>query len=313
MSPSPRSSQPPLPSACLGLRVDVCTFQGLRGGVPRLLDLFARRAVQATFFVTLGPDCSGRAIARLWRKRGFASKMVRTGGLRLYGLRTALYGTVLPAPNVAARSGTVLRRLAASGHEVGLHAWNHVRWQDHLDAQAAAEIRSDYARAMEAFEDKVGRPPDCTAAPAWLASDTSLRVAEEFRFHYASDTRGRGPFLPCVGDRILETPQVPVTLPTLDERLGRHASVESFYSELGGLSFEGPAPVLVVHAELEGRSAASAFESFLEELDRRNIEVMPLGTLLDRTPQPLPRCPVARGFVEGRAGAVSLQGGEGDG
>ena len=294
---------------CLALRVDVCTLQGLRRGVPRLLELFGRRRVRATFFVTLGPDCSGRAVARLWRNRGFASKMMRTGGLRLYGLRTACYGTLLPAPLVATRSRPLLERLAASPHELGLHAWNHVQWQDHLDALSAADIRDDYERAQDAFASTVGRRADCTAAPAWLASDTSLGVAEEFGFRFASDTRGQQPFMPQVGDQTLRTPQIPVTLPTLDEQLGsRGATAESFYGELAEMGFAAQSHVLVVHAELEGGPAAAPFEFFLEALEHRGVEVGPLGAVLERAPQPFVTCRVERGFVDGRAGAVSLQG-----
>ena len=73
----------------LALRVDVDTRRGLREGVPRLLELFRRREVRASFFVALGPDRSGLAIRRAWRP-SFLVKMARTNPLRLYGWRTLL-------------------------------------------------------------------------------------------------------------------------------------------------------------------------------------------------------------------------------
>ena len=51
----------------LGLRIDVCTYEGLRTGVPTLLRLLDRHRVRASFFVTLGPDRSGRAILQALR------------------------------------------------------------------------------------------------------------------------------------------------------------------------------------------------------------------------------------------------------
>src|SRR5439155_1550905 len=72
----------------VALRVDVDTRRGLTEGVPRLLELFRLAGVRASFFVTMGPDRSGRAIRRALRP-SFLLKMWRTNALRLYGFRSA--------------------------------------------------------------------------------------------------------------------------------------------------------------------------------------------------------------------------------
>ena len=51
------------------MRVDVDTRRGLSDGVPRLLELFRRLDVTASFFVTMGPERAGTAIRRAWRPR----------------------------------------------------------------------------------------------------------------------------------------------------------------------------------------------------------------------------------------------------
>ena len=43
-------------AASLCLKVDVDTHDGMRDGVPRLLDAFAAADVAATFFLSFGPD-----------------------------------------------------------------------------------------------------------------------------------------------------------------------------------------------------------------------------------------------------------------
>ena len=64
----------------LALKVDVDTYRGTRRGVPRLSELFKKHAAGATFLFTLGPDNTGLAIKRVFR-RGFMGKVRRTSVL----------------------------------------------------------------------------------------------------------------------------------------------------------------------------------------------------------------------------------------
>ena len=295
----------------VGLRVDICTYQGLRQGLPRLLDVLAARKIQASIFPSMGPDRSGLAVLRIFRKKGFLGKMLRTGAASMYGYRTALYGTLLPAPLMAERGGVVVRRARDEGHEVGIHAWDHVRWQDRLDSLPRAVIREDYERALETYEKLLGCPPECTASPAWLASDVSLSVEETFRFRYGSDARGRTPFRPVVQGRVLTVPQIPVTFPTLDEVLGRGgASADDFSKRIASGLAAGAGGAFTVHAETEGRAYLRDFEILLERVASAGWKLGPLSQLLPEDRGSLPACPLARGLVPGRAGAVSLQGNE---
>jgi hypothetical protein len=78
------------------LKVDVDTLRGTREGVPRLVGLLRRMHIPATFLFSLGPDHTGRALRRMFR-RGFLSKVRRTSVASHYGIRTLLYGTLLLA------------------------------------------------------------------------------------------------------------------------------------------------------------------------------------------------------------------------
>ena len=98
--------------ARIALKIDVDTDRGTLEGVPRLVSLFERLNVRATFLFSLGPDHTGRAIRRLFRP-GFLSKVSRTSVLEHYGLRTLLYGTLLPGPDIGRRAGAQQR---APGH-----------------------------------------------------------------------------------------------------------------------------------------------------------------------------------------------------
>ena len=61
----------------LALKVDVDTYEGMRDGVPQLLGLLRSLKITASFFIPFGPDESGKAVFRVFKKKGFLKKMFR--------------------------------------------------------------------------------------------------------------------------------------------------------------------------------------------------------------------------------------------
>ena len=292
--------------ATVALRVDVDTRRGLEEGVPRLLELFRRATLRASFFVTMGPDRSGVAIRRALRP-GFLLKMWRTNPFRLYGLRTLLSGTLLPAPPVGAGAPALLRQIADAGHEVALHGWDHVGWQDRIDRLAPSAIRGDLTSAARAFVAIFGQAPRASAAPGWRTSPEALVIQEDWGLRYASDTRGDAPFRPWAAGGSLKTIQVPTTLPTMDELLGR---VRDLPGALVGALRPG-GNVLTLHAEVEGGPLRPALERFVEGARRAGaglarLDEVAAAALADG--DDLPVAPVIRGRVDGRSGWISAPG-----
>jgi undecaprenyl phosphate-alpha-L-ara4FN deformylase len=240
--------------------------------VPRLLDLFAKEGVKATFFFSLGPDTSGKAIKRIFRK-GFVKKVLSASPAASYGLKTMLYGTLLPAPDIGGREETVarMREAAKAGHAVGIHAWDHIDWHDHLQRMSREEIEvvvgKEHARFLEIF----GAPAAFQAAPGWTATPLSVEVQEAHGILATSDTRGGGPFHAVRADgtpsRVLE---IPSTLPTLDELLALPLPGDGSQAEKACKFLRmkvGEAKALHVHSihtEIEGATSfAAPFASLL--------------------------------------------------
>jgi len=291
----------------LAIKVDVDTLKGYLEGVPRLLDILGRRDLRASFFFSFGPDNSGRALRRVFRK-GFIGKMLRTDAPGTYGLKTMLYGTLLPAPLIVPRDPGIFRRVLSEGHEGGIHAWDHVTWQDKLDRMPKAMIREHFDRAFEMFRDLSGREPRCCAAPAWKATASSLAMQDRYGFDYCSDTRGVSPFIPRMEGRVFITPQVPTTLPTMDELLGRSGiDGSNLNSHLLGLMGTG-LNVHTVHAEMEGGSRSGLFEELLDRCLELGVGITSTGEALRRLEKgSLPVMDVVQRAIPGRAGKVSVQ------
>jgi peptidoglycan/xylan/chitin deacetylase (PgdA/CDA1 family) len=286
------------------LRVDVDTRRGLAEGVPRLLELFRRLDVTASFFVTMGPERSGTAIRRAWRP-SFLAKMLRTNPFRLYGVRALLAGTLLPARPVGAGAPAMLRDIAGAGHEVAPHGWDHFGWQDRVERLSVSALRTELVAAARAFETALGTPPAASAAPGWRMTGAALLVQEELGLVYASDVRGQAPFRPRVDGGALKTIQVPTTMPTMDELLGRVADVEGALTDALGEGLN----VLTVHAEVEGGPLAGRFAAWLERLRRTGRPVCTMRAVAEAAlAHPLPERVVTHGHVPGRSGWVAVAG-----
>lgn len=296
----------------LAIKVDVDTLQGMRQGVPALLKVLAARDIKASFFVALGPDHSGRALLRLFTQPGFLEKMWRTRAPALYGLRTMLYGTLLPAPVIGAAAREILPAIAAQGHEVGLHGFDHVRWHDRLFRLKPEEVDREVGQAQEAFTRLLGQPARSFAAPGWQCRAESRAALARRGFLYGSDTRGYAPYFPRFGGEIIPTLEIPTTLPTLDELLGFNGCRPGDFTALVLSRLkEGPPQVLTVHAEVEGGPYRGEFARLLSLCRDQGVEFFRLedwARELLEAPEGIPVAPVASRRLPGRAGLVSRQG-----
>jgi undecaprenyl phosphate-alpha-L-ara4FN deformylase len=303
-----RSLRPPR----LAIKVDVDTREGFRQGVPALLKVLAQEGVKASFFLALGPDNSGKAIWRVFRQPGFLPKMLRTRAPAIYGLRTMCYGTLLPAPLIAAAAPELPGRIKAAGHEVGLHGYDHVRWHDRLFRLSAAAISAEVTRAQEAFAALLGRRARAFAAPGWQCSEASRAVLASQGFLYASDTRGLTPYWPRFGAVTSRLLEIPTTLPTLDELLGLNGCQPGDFNRLVLSRLHRDRPqVLTIHAEMEGGPFLPDFARLLRGCREQGVEFLRLedwARELLKHPGNIRAAAVASRRLPGRAGRVSCQG-----
>ncbi len=260
----------------IGLRIDVDTYRGTGRGVPALCRMLAAAGVKGTFYFSVGPDNMGR---HLWRllKPAFLWKMLRTNAAGLYGPEIVLMGTAWPGPQIGRNLAPVIEQAAREGHEIGFHAWDHHKAQAKIDRMSEAEMRHELARGVELLTRITGRVPTSSATPGWRTTDRLLKVKAEFPFAYNSDCRGETPFYPELDGKKLPL-QIPVTLPTYDEAMGRDGVTDANYNDFQiGLLREDRINVLTIHAEAEGGRCAVMFEDYLKRVIAQGYRVVPLG------------------------------------
>ena len=301
----------------VALKVDVDTYRGTVEGIPRLLAVLERHQARATFLFSLGPDHTGRAIKRVFRP-GFFGKVARTSVLEHYGVRTLLNGTLLPGPDIGRRCAALLRTVRDAGHEVGIHTWDHVKWQDGVgtDMQHASNAWTEQQMrlARQRFEEIFGTPALTHGAAGWQMNPHAIRMTQRLGFDYATDMRGSQPFMPVVNAEVTLCPQIPTTLPTLDELIGiGNIAVDNVHDEVLAAARK-PAPhghVYTLHAELEGMKLLPVFERLLGAWQAQGVQLVATDTIaagLERAT--LPRHTIAWMEVPGRSGLLATQGPE---
>ena len=283
----------------IALKIDVDTYRGTLHGVPALVGLLQKYDAGATFFFSFGPDQSGCD--------------ERANSLsRYYGLATRLYGRVLPGPNIGVRCAESMRLARDAGFEVGIHAWNRARWERNVQTADNRWIESEMAKACAKFEELLSEAPKAHAAAGWRMNRHALRLTQRLGFSYASDCRGSHPFIPVIDGELVACPQLPMTLPTLDELLVLEPrySPEQAVDRIAQLTKAIAGDhVFTLRAELEGMKFVDAFERLLGAWKSNDLLLVPLRDIratLD--PGALPRHTVGLENTPGRNGARLTQG-----
>ncbi len=89
-----------------------------------------------------------------------------------------------------------MRSVRDAGFEVGIHCYDHIRWQDHVASKGAEWTRREMQLAVDRFTEIFGEAPKAHAAAGWQMNRHALRLTQRLGFDYSSDTRGTHPFIP---------------------------------------------------------------------------------------------------------------------
>lgn len=303
------------------LKIDVDTYRGTKEGVPGLVRMLGRHDAGATFLFSLGPDHTGWALRRALRP-GFFRKVSRTSVVEHYGLKTLMYGVLLPAPDVGRDCAAEMRAVRDAGFECGIHTWDHVVWQDNVRRRDHDWTARRMHLAFQRFTDIFGAAPPTHGAAGWQMNAHAFRELDALGIAYASDGRallkddgalaepGIGPHRLSVDGKALSCVQMPTTLPTLDELLGRTidgilitpANIAAFLLRLTG---DARDHVYTLHAELEGQKLAPIFDELLAGWKAQGYQ---LGSMADYNSQldrsGLPVRAMQWGALPGRSGEL---------
>ena len=283
----------------VALRVEVNSLRGLRLGVPNLMRLFSEYQVRASFFFPLGHDYAGRSPVSTWRER------------RRLGLSALAYGTLMPAPALGTEAIDLMAAVRANGHELGLFGLSPLHWSRRLAHADEAWIGRQCEALWSSYLELGGVAPSALATPGWQVNPSLLSALTAARYRYSSITRGKLPYLPMLQGVRSAVPEIPTTLPTVEELL-RQPGVsidnvhEYLYAESRHVLPAGH--VFAASAEREGIEQLGLMENLLVMWKGQDGSVRAVGDVLNDIDQAtLPRHQVGWGKLEGNPNPVAMQ------
>lgn len=236
-----------------------------------------------------------------------------------------MYGVLLPAPDIGANCAGEMRSVRDAGFECGIHTWDHVVWQDNVRTRDAAWTQAQMAHAHARFTEIFGVTPATHGAAGWQMNEAAFRQLDGFGIAYASDGRCRlnergalvdasaGPYRLTLSGAPQSCVQLPTTLPTLDELLGREIdgaeiTPSNIAAHILKLTAEPRDHVFTLHAELEGQKLAPIFEQCLTGWRTQGYDLISMAAHHAKIqPRSLPSCPLHWGEVPGRSGQLIVQ------
>jgi hypothetical protein len=243
------------PKVLIGLKIDLFSMAAVRDTLPGLLELLRGYEVQASFFPALGPD----------------------PGLR----RGRWAGMLRRPPAVGQTMREALLELTAAGHEVGAVPIDVRRWRKEVLERDTDWTRRQLERGAEAYTQLFGRAPHGFAAPGLLANADTPAAEVALGLDYAVDCRGLGAFFPVTAGGAVKLPQLPVTLPRIEDALGAGQPLEEVHQFV---FMETQRPLLPGHVF----SFTAGDPAWLPVLERLLVmwmgsqrKVVPLRRLLD--------------------------------
>jgi undecaprenyl phosphate-alpha-L-ara4FN deformylase len=302
--------------AKIALKVDVDTLRGTKEGVPNLARTLKRFGLKATFLFSLGPDHTGWALKRVFRP-GFLKKVSRTSVVEHYGIKTLLYGVLLPGPDIGKRAAAEMREIDQAGHETGIHTWDHVAWQDAVRNQDASWTKAMMQKSWDRFLEIFGHAPVTYGAAGWQMNEAAFEQLDQWGIRYSSDGRAEPNLMPyrlALPSGKAKHVQYPTTLPTFDELIGIEGADEfAAVKKLLEITQSNPNDqVFTLHAELEGQKLLPAFEQLLAGWLNQGHDLVTMGELhqsWEATKQldKIAVLPLTWGEIPNRSGELIIQ------
>ncbi|MCU7958711.1 MAG: hypothetical protein KZQ58_01675 [gamma proteobacterium symbiont of Bathyaustriella thionipta] len=199
-----------------------------------------------------------------------------------------------------------------AGHELGVLGYDADEWAKSASQRDARWVEKQMRLATHVYQELTATMPLFFSAPdGQMNAETSV-LEQQHGFVYASDTRGKTPFIPLSPAGESGCIQIPVSLPTIDEMLPQEAVTADNVHEHIYMESQYPSPyghVFAFDADRHGKTMLPFLEKMLVMWRGSQREIGPLQSIYDSLKrQSLPKCYIAWEVIAGRHTPLAVQG-----
>jgi len=244
----------------VSISVHVDGYYGLVNGIPRMLKLFDRYGLKATFFVNMGREANIFEIFKY--RRGSQISAADKKVVSRYSKKQKLAMLLLNRP-LGHNYGKLLRYMESKGHEVEPHCWSHLLWSKNFNG---VDILKQVKKMKKSYREIFGKNPRGFAPPTWKFNDKVINILRDEGFEYLAVDACMNRTSEVNGLKI-----IPLSFEKNIEELedeGKNSSeiLEIFRKELGKDDAD-----IYFHADYEGIAGIGLFEEILKMIDKEKI------------------------------------------
>jgi undecaprenyl phosphate-alpha-L-ara4FN deformylase len=167
------------------LRVDMESGEGIKEGIPKLLDILKKHNIKASFYIVMGGESNLLEILKYPGKKIYSDSRK----IKIWSLADKLRMAFLPR-DFAGENIMILKRILDEGHELGIHGWKHREWTRGLDK---INIQKAIGKAISKYAGMFGKKPVSFAAPGFNTNSRVLEMLEKNGIRFISDFEGDAP------------------------------------------------------------------------------------------------------------------------
>jgi len=212
------------------LRVDVDTFEGLKKGIPKVLEISKKHEIPISIYLSLGKYETGRNLFRkIQKKEGI---MGNIPPWKRNSFKSLLRGIILPAKNIGDKEKKYLQNIDKdSDVEIHPHGYNHVRWSSNFPNLSKDKTRDIISSLIDEYTNIFQKMPIANAAPNFSVNKHYFQILVDNKFKFSSDFRYSEPFILQLEEKKSQLTQFPVTEPTIEEHIIKGKSTNHIVSE----------------------------------------------------------------------------------
>ena len=205
------------------LRVDVDTFEGLKLGIPKVVEFALKLECSVTVYLSLGKYATGRNLFRIVRNKEITKK--RIPPWKRNHPKSIVRGLLLPPRGIKeSEIRELLQYNAEKLIEFHPHGYNHVKWSKSFSGLNYEKTKENVESLIEEYKRIFGQKPIANAAPNFQINKHYFQLLKEENFSFSSDLYHPNPInLQFKGrgnqKKSFQIPQLPVTEISIEEFL----------------------------------------------------------------------------------------------